>query len=232
LAADLLVAEVLVADLLAVAVLELVGNIKLITHIEMKKRYLFLMIFLVTFLSYSQKVKVQEGNIKNLKGVKEYNLVFDYSNVEIPNFESEEAFLKDKMDRRELKGIGKGERFKKAWFGDREKYFEPYFIEFFNDYFVMKRKIKVTKNSTKSKYTMLVKTNFLYAGYHVGAFNERSKLKASIFIFETDNPNNILFSTKPIYIHNGRAHYTSNIRMASTYGILAQTFAKYLRKKT
>ncbi|MDN3710510.1 hypothetical protein QW060_27325 [Myroides ceti] len=50
---------------------------------------------------FSQKLKTEQGSINNLKGIKSYNLVFDYSNLKVDKFETEEAFLKDKMAKRE-----------------------------------------------------------------------------------------------------------------------------------
>lgn len=43
---------------------------------------------------FSQKVKVIEGDFKNLKGIAVYNLEFDYTGVQIPKYDSEEAFFK------------------------------------------------------------------------------------------------------------------------------------------
>jgi len=88
------------------------------------KKQLSIILLLISFLNYSQKVKLAEGNIKDLKGITTYNVVFDYSNLKIPHFESEEDFLKDKMDKRErLKpNTEAGERFRKSWFAVEKNY--------------------------------------------------------------------------------------------------------------
>ncbi|HAB28515.1 MAG TPA: hypothetical protein DCE27_13045, partial [Xanthomarina gelatinilytica] len=99
------------------------------------KKLLFLALLFSTSLLFSQKSKVQEGDWKNLKGITEYNLVFDYANLEIPKYDSEEDFLKDKMAKRDEKEPGTGEKFKESWFADRENRYEPKFIESFNKRF-------------------------------------------------------------------------------------------------
>ncbi len=197
----------------------------------MKKQIVLIVFLLSTLIIYSQKIKVKEGDIKLFKGVDEYNVIFDYSNLEIPNYNSEEDFLEDKMAKREEKLTGDGERFKKSWFDDRKNLYEPYFIDFFNDYFIMKRKIKVSKNNVAAKYTILVKTKMIYPGYNVVVGWEGAKLNAVISVYRTDTPNELLFSSKNVYIQ-GKASYNTGIRIANTYGILGSTFAGYLKRKT
>ena len=109
-------------------------------------RALIKITFFISFiLSNAQKIKVAEGDLSVLKGIDNYNIIFDYSNLNIPNYASEEEFLEDKMKIREEKKKGDGERFKQSWLSDRKKLYEPYFINHFNGYFIMKRKIKVYK---------------------------------------------------------------------------------------
>lgn len=197
----------------------------------MNKQIALIIFLLSTLIIYSQKIKVKEGDIKFFKGVDEYNVIFDYSNLEIPNYNSEEDFLEDKMAKREEKLIGDGERFKKSWFDDRKNLYEPYFIDFFNDYFIMKRKIKVSKNNIAAKYTIFVKTKMIYPGYNVVVGWEGAKLYAIISVYRTDTPNEILFSSKTVYIQ-GKSSYNAGVRIANTYGILGSAFARYLRRKT
>ena len=93
------------------------------------KKTILVFALLITALSYGQKMKVSDGNIKNLKGITTFNLEFDYSNLQIPKAKSEEAYLKEKVALREEKEKGSGEKFRKSWFADREERFEPKFIK-------------------------------------------------------------------------------------------------------
>ena len=69
----------------------------------MKQKLTLALALLFVTVMFSQKIKVKEGNYKNLKNITEYNLVFDYSDLSIPKYDSEEEFLKDKMQKREEK---------------------------------------------------------------------------------------------------------------------------------
>jgi len=196
----------------------------------MKRYFVFVAIVLININLIAQKIKIVTGGVENLIGVNEYNIVFDYSNITIAKFDSEEAFLKEKMQLREEYVKGSGEKFKHDWFSFRDSLYEPRFITAFNDYFSLKRKIKIQENSD-AKYTMLISTVFVYPGYNVGVWYEDSKLKATITIYETNVPENIIFTTKEIYV-KGKANYHSGKRISNAYGMLARRIAAYLRRKT
>ncbi|SDG64713.1 hypothetical protein [Winogradskyella thalassocola] len=198
----------------------------------MKNKLSLVFIFLFSTLIYAQKLKIKEGSFKSLKDIKEYSLIFDYSNLEIPKFDSEEDFLKDKMDKREEKEAGSGEEFKKSWFEDRENRYEPKFIESFNKRFE-DNTVNVNKREN-SKYTMVVKTTLMYAGYNVGVWRQNAKIEATITIFESDNADKILFSGDYTKIEgNGAMGYdfNSGYRISEAYAKLAKEFAKNLKKK-
>ena len=197
------------------------------------KRLLLLVLILTSIKTFSQKKL--EGSIKNLKGISEYNLVFDYEGLKVHKFKTEEDFLKDKMEKREAKhpGAGKGERFKKSWFADRENLYEPKFIESFNKRFD-KQQVKVDKGLDNAKHTMKVKTTWIYPGYNVGVMKQPSKVNATIIVYETENPDNILCSVA--YKHMlgrtfGGGDFNSGIRIAESYAKLAKEMAKYIIKK-
>lgn len=82
----------------------------------------------------AQRYELLEGDLKNLKGISEYNITFDYSNMKVHGYETEEAFLNDKMEKRS-NVEGKAEKFRKEWFSDRENRYEPQFIAYFNKRF-------------------------------------------------------------------------------------------------
>lgn len=160
-------------------------------------------------------------------------MVFEYTDLEIPKYDSEEEFLKDKMQKREEKEKGAGERFKKNWFDDREERYEPKFIESFNKRF-KDNEVQVEKNLTDAKYTMKVKTTLLYAGYNVGVWRENANIEATIMVYETNNPSNVIFSADFTKVEGKGAmgnDYNSGYRISEAYAKLAKHFAKRIKKK-
>jgi hypothetical protein len=195
----------------------------------MNKITILLFLFAVTNLS-AQRFKVISGKLKDLKGISEYNVIFDYSNQEVNGFDSEEAFLKEKMEKRTDKPES-ADRFKKDWFEDRENKYEPKFIESFNKRFKI-GEIKVTKNP-EAKYTLIVKTTWIYPGYNVGIGAEPAKVSAIITVVETQNIGNSLLSVefdKVIGIEQGQFEFNQGFRIAGAYEKLAKNLAMQLKR--
>lgn len=196
----------------------------------MKTKTLLIALFITSFI-FAQKAKVLDGSFKNLKGITEYNLEFDYSDLEIPKYKSEEEFLADKMKKRDEKEPGTGQKFKDSWFADREARYEPKFIESFNKRY---DNIKVNKGLDNATYTMKVHTTLLYAGYNVGVMRQNAKIDAVITVYKTDNPDEILLSVKYTRAEGGGAmgyDFNSGYRISECYAKLAKTLAKTIAKK-
>lgn len=189
-------------------------------------------LLLLSTSAFSQKVKVIEGDFKNLKGINEYNLVFDYSNLSIPKYKSEEEFLEDKMAKRDDKDPEAGEKFKESWFADRENRYEPRFIESFNKRFG-DGEVRVG-DFPEAPYTMKVHTTLMWAGYNVGVWRENSKIEATVSVYKTDNPNDILFSAEFTRVEGGSftgTDFNSGDRIAEAYAKLAKKLSSEIKRK-
>ena len=199
----------------------------------MKKQVLFILEFVCTALVYGQKVKITEGSYSALKGISTYNLEFDYSNVMIPKYDSEEDFLKDKMAKRDEKEAGTGEAFRKSWFADRADRYEPKYIESFNKRFGDGEK-KVGKNLSDAEYTMKVHSTLIYAGYNVGVVRKNAKIEATVSVYKTGDPSNVLFSANYSKVEGGSfggMDYNSGYRISEAYAKLAKKVAADIKKK-
>lgn len=198
----------------------------------MKKQLILFSLLLCTTLVFSQKVKVTEGSFKNLKGISAYNLVFDYSNVQIPKYDSEEEFLTDKMKKRDEKEPGTGEKFKKSWFADREERYEPKFVESFNKRFG-DGEVIVGKD-IDAEYTMKIHTTMMWAGYNVGVVRKNSKLEATVSVYKTDDPSDVLWSANYTKVEGKGAmgyDFDSGYRISEAYAKLAKEVAMNIKKK-
>ena len=197
----------------------------------MKNLITILVVLFSTTIMFSQKVKVTEGSFKNVQGISSFNLDFDYSDLMVPKYDSEEEFLADKMKKREEKKPGDGERFRKAWFSDREAKYEPKFIESFN-----KRwgdgEVKVGMD-VGSEYTMKVHTTLMWAGYNVGIVRKNAKIEATISIYKNDDPSKLLVSANYTKVEGGGAmgyDFDAALRIGEGYAKLSKTLAKNIRK--
>jgi len=197
----------------------------------MKKQLILFFFLFIGLTIYSQKIKIAEGDFSSLKGVKNYNIVFDYSNLEIINYESEADFLKDKMLLREKMSEGAGREFKRLWFKNRDSLYAPYFIKYFIKYSGNKEKINLFEDNKECKYSIMVSSEKMYSGYNVGVWNEEPKLYTTMTIYETSNPDIVILKTKQIFT-KGVTKYDSWNRITTCYGKLGKSLAIYLSRKT
>ena len=68
----------------------------------MKKVILIFLLF-SSMTTFSQRFKVLSGDLKNLNEISEFNITFDYSDLVVHGYESEEEYLAEKMDKREMR---------------------------------------------------------------------------------------------------------------------------------
>ena len=145
---------------------------------------IILIIFLSSFSSiFAQRYKVLEGKLENLHSITSYQVEFNYKNLEVHGFESEEDFLKEKMEKRKS-NPEKAENFRKDWFLNRDKYYNPAFINYFNTYF-KKGECKIVDDSS---YLMRINLTWIYPGYAI----EPAKLSATIEFIDLTSSKKLL----------------------------------------
>ena len=185
-----------------------------------------LLLLLLPLVASAQRYKIIAGSLDNLKEISEYKVTFDYSNLKVNNFETEEAYLDEKMEKRRDQQ-NKAQIFKKSWYEDRADKYEPKFIEYFNNRFE-KGQIKIAKESN-SKYEMNVKTTWIYPGYVI----EPAKLSAIITITEIGSSKPTLLSIKfekVIGIEYNAYNGDQGYRIAGAYEKLAKVFTIQLKR--
>lgn len=202
-------------------------------------KFAFLLLFLnISFVVSAQEITVVSGNYKNLKTISEYNLVFDYSDLTVTDFESEEDYLQKTMLEKEQAKLGNARVFREEWFSDRAYRYEPRYIQAFNEYF-KKGEVKVIKDRPDLPYTMKVHTTEIYPGYNNGFTRKSGNLEVTISVFKTENAENILFSANITDVECNYAGDKATLedfdfhqgeRIAYGYWNLAKFFAKKLRR--
>lgn len=189
----------------------------------------YLLLLLVFGTVSAQRYDILSGSFESLKDIPEFNVVFDYTQMEIENYKSEEAYLATKAEQMK-EHPDKARAFAENWFKDRSDKYEPRFIEYFNARFD-KGEVKVAKNPGL-KYTILVKTKWLYPGYGMGPSGKPSKVTAVITVSETANPSNVLLSVefdKVIGMEN-RDPNKFGERISGAYEKLAKNFVMQLKR--
>lgn len=170
-----------------------------------------------------------EGSWKALDGIERFDLEFDYSNVAVPDFDTEEDYIKQKMKEKDEDQAGEGVVWKKRYFADRENHFEPKFIESFNK----RGTQKADKDFDDAAYVLKVETTMLSHGWNVGVMRKAARLDATISVHKRGDATPLLkVSYENIKGADAMGYdFATHSRVAEGYAKLAKSFVAELKKK-
>lgn len=137
------------------------------------------------FTADAQKIKVTEGSLDALDGVKEYNIEFTYENMAVGKFKTEAEYIEKKKAEYNKKEAGKGDKWAESWVNDRASRFEPKFIEKFEEYSGAKAK-------GNAKYTLIFNTSFTEPGFNIGITQKNASINGEVTIVETANKSKVV----------------------------------------
>lgn len=169
------------------------------------------------------------GSYTNLVGIQDFDFQFDFSEVTFYNekMSEEEYLIKRKKDKD----------------GDDIDKLENHWEETKTVNIPNKTVDVANKNSQKgvnyhldnnSKYTIIVRPQWIYPGWFGGVMKSHSKLTVIYDVVETNNPENILLSvlcTKAIGDMYPAGIPNTNHRIAESFAHATKGFVRTLRKK-
>lgn len=192
----------------------------------MKKILLLLFVGLAT-IAYSQKMKLISGDFSSLKDQTEVNvqLVFD-KNV---TFQAENFTETQYLDYKKNDILNNPKKTKEdwgRWSKDWNDFKETKYMEKFLKGINHKSKNIVFKNNIQSKYTLIVKTIWIYAGWSAGFVMQPAKLTSELKLIETDNPSNVLFIVDSPSIEGVGISENPNSEYMMEYGRISVAYEK------
>jgi len=200
----------------------------------MKNLRLPLMVLFIalTSVSFSQKIKIEDGDLSFLKGVTELNVVYDYSNMEVGKFKTEEAYIDKKVSEKNKKEAGTGDKWLESWNGSRERVYQPKFETLFNKV-LAKKNMTIAEGRTDAKYTLIVKTVFIEPGYNIGISKKPSFVSFEYIFIETGTEN-VLCTMVQFKVPGAQAagmDYDTSTRISESYAKAGKMLAGFIYKK-
>ncbi|MBS1775375.1 MAG: hypothetical protein JSS64_03740 [Bacteroidetes bacterium] len=129
----------------------------------------------------AQRIKMKEGNLDMLKGVKKMNIKYDYSNMTCTTKDIPEAeFIANKKEEYNKKETGKGDHWAEGWVADRENRYAPKFREMFE-----KQSDITLDPSGNEKYTLIFHTTHTETGYNIGISRRNAYIDAEALVVES-----------------------------------------------
>jgi hypothetical protein len=145
------------------------------------KSVLFVLATMLTTAGFSQKIVKVEGDLGFLKSQKELNLVYDYSEMGVGDFKTEEEYVNSKVKEYNEKEAGKGDKWKESWKTSRARVYHPKFEELFNKY----AGVKASQNNENATHTLIIKTVFTEPGFNVGVMSRPAAVSFEYIFVET-----------------------------------------------
>ncbi|MBA4054549.1 MAG: hypothetical protein C0490_07550 [Marivirga sp.] len=150
------------------------------------KNVFVMMLLCLSIAGYSQKIKVIEGDLSPLKGLKAINTEFTYDNMSVGKFPKEADYIAQKKTDLDKKEPGRGDKWEETWVSDRKERFEPQFRELFSKYSEMST---VDENSP---YTLIFKTVKTEPGWNIGITRAPAFIDAEAWIVDTKDRNKVI----------------------------------------
>lgn len=195
----------------------------------MKKVVLAGLSILFTLTMSAQKGDLLKGDWKAVSDIQRFDLEFDYSNVEVPDFDTEEDYIKQKMKEKDDDNPGDGIIWRKSYFDDREEHFEPKFIESFNK----RGEAQAGNDFDDAEYVLKVETTMLSHGWNVGVMRKAARLDAILSVYKRGDETPLL-KAKYENIKGADAFgydFAIHSRVAEGFAKLAKSFLADVKKK-
>lgn len=177
---------------------------------------------------FAQKVVKVQGDLSVLKSVKEINIEYDYSNMGVGKFKTEEEYVKSKVSEYNEKEPGRGDNWKESWVNSRQRVYHPKFEELFNKY----AGVTASQNNTSAKYTLIVKTVFTEPGFNIGVAKKPASINYEYILVETDT-RNVVAKFKHEKVPGAQAFgydYDTSTRISEAYAKAGKMFGQFVAK--
>ncbi len=199
------------------------------------KKIAVLALLIVTSFSFAQKVKVEKGDFKALKGQTEVNVIFDYSKLQLLKENLTEAqYVENRSKELNEKTKGNGDIWKKKWEGAKSMIWNPKFLEIANAVSSKEKTgISFQEDLGSAKYTIIVEAVWIYPGWDISMMKQPAKVTTRIKLVETANKANVLgelFSENAPGDQWG-SNFSNESRIGEGFAKTAKTFvAKFVAK--
>ncbi len=183
----------------------------------------------ISSTSFGQKIKIKEGNLDFLSGVKSLKLEYTYDNMKVGKY-SEAEYIGKKRESYNKKEAGKGDTWVENWTNDREKRFEPKFEQLFSKY-LGKVDVDASPNED-AEYTLIIHTYFTEPGYYIGISSAPAMINSEAIFVKSDNHDKVLcvLDMKKAPGNSG-AGFDTGERIKEAYAKTGKSLAKFLIKK-
>jgi hypothetical protein len=197
-------------------------------------------VLLAALRGFSQKVKLEEGDLSPLKSEKSLAFAFTYDSMSMGSGhghppgpghshgqQTEAEYVAKHTEEYNKKSPGKGDEWAKAWKDDRETLYEPGFTKEFEKYGGL-------QPDPKSKYTLIFKTTSTEPGFNIGFMRHNAEISGVAWIVETANKSHVIAKITVINSPGGSFFdndYATDERISTAYSEAGRGLGYYIKGK-
>jgi hypothetical protein len=182
----------------------------------------------VTISTFAQKRELVYGSLNGMKAQKSYAITFTYDSMFVGMQIPEEVYLETKRKAWDDKEPGKGADFITQWYNGRQKLYEPAFIKSFEKFSLLKL------NDKDAKYTMILKTSYVEAGWNIGVVDHAGEIGGELWIVESADTSKIV-AIITLFECLGTDSYGGDFemprRIQSAYASAGKWLGEFIRRK-
>jgi hypothetical protein len=211
-----------------------------------RSKHLILLAFVLiaSMRGFTQKVKLEDGDLSPLKSEKSIAFAFTYDSMMMGGSghghppgpphpghshaqQTEAEYVAKHTEDYNKKSPGKGDEWAKAWKDDRETLYEPGFIKEFEKYGSL-------QPDPKSKFTLIFKTTNTEPGFNVGFMRHNAEISGVAWIVETANKSHVIAKISVTNSPGGsffENDYATDERIATAYSEAGRGVGYFIKGK-
>ena len=182
----------------------------------------------------AQKIKVVTGELSSFKGLTEINVEYDYSEMAVGKYKTEEAYIEKKKKEYNDDEPGKGDKWEEEWHADKENTYQMKFEQLFNLVMLSEETGMEVGFFPSSDYTLIVKTTFLEPGFNIGIQRKDASINVELMLVNTEEPENIIVQVNMDKVPGRGAmggDFDVEYRIGEAYAKCGKELAQYIYKK-
>ncbi len=185
----------------------------------------------IASFTFAQKIIKTSGDLSFLKSSPSINIEYDYSEMGVGKFKTEDEYTKKKVEEYNKDEAGKGDKWKESWIGSRARVYQPKFEELFNKY-AEKVGVSAKENNGSAKYTLIVKTTFTEPGFNIGVTSKPAYVNFE-YIFVETGTDKVVAKFTQLKVPGAQAmgmDFDTSTRISESYAKAGKMFGGYLSK--
>ena len=203
----------------------------------MKNLEIVISLLLCCFLlpqANAQKIKVEKGELSSFKGITELNVQYDYTDMAVGKFKTEEEYIDKKKSEYNEDEAGKGDKWESEWQADKENTYQPKFEQLFNLVMLSEKADMEIGFFPSADYTLILKTTFLEPGFNIGISSKDASIDVEISLVKTEDPSNVIVLVSMEKVPGRGAFggdFDTEYRIGEAYAKTGKELAGYICKK-